>query len=196
MEESYMNNIPVMHLAATVGGYEKVEIEPYTKYPEHVQKRISELGLSALLEMHSINGLEQLEVLEKGFWTQASQVHKRRTGYHNKDFINALKLLEVFCLYAGQSNFSTFRKKVVVGEEKSGKTEVGDKTVLKAVKQLEAINHLLESDMKKRGKVALRKHVKTLIPLIDKILTQNLRQTEQIAMGKIVDKAERILEKI
>ena len=116
----------------------------------------------------------------------ASNIKKRRFGYKKKDFINSLNFLEVFCLYAAQANHANQRNKKVLEEGV-------DKNVMKAVKEIEYINTLLESDTKKIGKTVLKQHIERLNHIINKIFTGNLSQTEQIAMGKIVEKAESIL---
>jgi hypothetical protein len=166
-----VNPIPYIHVAATL---ENVKIIEGFTPSEETKERISILGLNALLKEKdsSIN----LEVLEANVWKL-------------EDFINSLNFLEVFSLYAAQANLGSQRnKKVLEGNI--------DKNVMKAVKEIEYINKLLESDPKKIGKTVLKQHTERLNYIINKIFTENLSQTEQIAIGKIVEKAEYILKKM
>lgn len=179
-----VNPVPCIHVAATLENVKSTE--GFTP-SEKTKERISILGLNALLK--ETDSSKNLEVLETNVWKLASNVKKRRLGYEKKDFINSLNFLEVFSLYAGQVNLGSQRNKKVLEENV-------DKNVIKAINEIEYINKLLESDLKKIGKTVLKQHVERLNHIINKIFTGNLTQTQQIAMGKIVEKAENILQKM
>lgn len=176
--------IPIVVVAATIEGVKSTEgFIP----SDETNERVRTLGLNALLK--PTDSSKNLEVLEANVWKLASNVKKKRFGYKKKDFINALNFLEIFSLYGAQANLGSQRnKKVLEGNI--------DKNVMNAVKEIEYINKLLESDPKKIGKTVLKQHTERLNHLINKIFTGNLSQTEQIAMGKTVEKAKIILQKM
>lgn len=181
-----VNSIPVIAVAATLEG---VKYDEDFIPKEETKERMITLGIQTLLDIDKIDASKSLELLEANVWKLASNIKKRQFGYGKKDFINSLKFLEVFCIYSGQANLANQRNKKVLEENM-------DKNVLKAVKEIEYINKLLDADTKKNGKSVLKQHTERLINLINKIFTGNLSQTEQIALGKIVERAEKILQKM
>jgi len=153
----------------------KIEFIPQ----KETKERMSELGIEKLLETKAIDILTNLPLLEVSLWKYASKVKKRRFGYEKKDFDNSLKFLEIFCLYSGEAIFS--------------KGEHIDRNVFKAIEEIKVIKTMLEV---KVGKTVLKQHINKLNHLINKIFTGDLTGTEQIALAKVVEKAETILEKI
>lgn len=164
------------------------------------KKRVQQLGLQALFaenegrtEQVPLEKNKHLEILERSVWKMAANVKSKRFGlYKDKDFKNALNFLESFCLYSAQANLVHQMQEDIIFR----KHETDDKSVAKAVKAIEDINRLLESDLDKAGKKVLKKRIDTVHRLVGKIFNDDLNQTEQRAMVKVVERAEKILEKM
>lgn len=152
---------------------------------ESTAARIRELGLEKAMGQPFFFPEEIRKVYEEAIWRLASEVKSRRFRYKKVDYRAALNFIEMFCFYSTQAN-ATSRT-----NERALEAPDYDKTVQKAVAEAEKIYRLMDGD-----KVVLKAHVKRLIHLVDKIFTGHLTLTEQVALGKTVAKAEKILKKL
>jgi hypothetical protein len=162
---------------------------------EESKRRVQELGLQALFTDNQgrtvqlkLKRTEQLEILEGSVWKLAAHVKTRRfgIGYKKEDFKNSLNFLESFCFYSAQAHLV----------HKDDLKLKNDKNVLNAVREIEKIHKLLESDLDKAAKRALSQHVERVNHLITRIFNEDLNRSEQHMTVDVVERAKKILEKV
>ncbi len=151
--------------------------------------RINDLGLYSVAFDTYGDAATVFGTLEEKLWEKAHLL-KNHVFKKESDFVAATQFLEVFCLFAAQSSLRDGVKNC------KGKFEnlYLMSSVSKAVEQIEQL-----SKININGGETEKKHMRLILKrinhLVEKIYTERITKTEQIAFIKYINKANKILKK-